>query len=248
MALTPSFTGKKISFNSMGGGLTLGQAGKLPTSGTMTTSTGTMGYQAPPPIAAPPVQPQDPVSEAKKSNLTRSYNDTSAAIDYDEGRVKREYGFDDASNPFSRARLLQQSFENRQRATTNTLAARGQLYSGALVNQKAIDQRGYDTSYDQLRTGYQDALQSILQRRTQARTALDSGTIEADAEGLSRALELRADPTELSSAGAEAGGLAPGKLSPEAAERRRRRQAAGITDIRRLTPAQKKKLKAKGLL
>lgn len=226
---------------------------KLPQKGpTMsTTRAPTMGVQAPAPnpiVAAPPVQPLDPIAEARKAANQRTYGDVSANINNDEGRIKQQYGFDDTSDPFSRLAVLRQSYQNRQRGTENSMAARGQLYSGANLNQQAIDTRAYDESYHGLRGGYGDALSAVARKRQAARSALDQGTIDAEADALNRAIDTRADPSELPPTDAGQAPAAPRTLSPAAAARRKGRAKAGVNDTRGLSPAAVARLRKRGLL
>jgi hypothetical protein len=202
------------------------------------------------PVAAPTqpyTPPPDPNLQAKQGLLTRARDDAYGQIQYDEGRVKQEYGFDDVSNPFSRAALLQRSFQERQRGTTNTLAARGQLYSGAIQNQRALDQRGYDQAYDSTKRSYDDALQGIISRRNSVGRAFDEGNLDAIQQSQDRQLQNRPDPLTLDPGTAATEGAPVSNLTP-AQERRRKRKELGYTDVRKLTAAQKKKLKALGLL
>lgn len=74
----------------------------------------------------------------------------------------------DPNNPFSRAALLQKTYEQNQRGTTNSMAAQGQLYSGALQdaqnentfqNQAGVDsnQKSFNRMLDELLRGRRDA-------------------------------------------------------------------------------------------
>ena len=54
-------------------------------------------------------------------------------------------------NPYSRAALLQKSYENTSRYNTNSMASRGQLYSGALQNAQNDASHNYSVGDDELR-------------------------------------------------------------------------------------------------
>lgn len=64
-----------------------------------------------------------------------------------------DWGHVQASNPFSKAALLVRSFGEQQNRTTNGYAARGQLYSGAIQNQRGNDTFGYQQGQDTLNKG-----------------------------------------------------------------------------------------------
>lgn len=214
--------------------------------GPNTGSPFTPGAAATNPLNTP--QPADPTLEARRNQLNTAYNDTNLAIGYDEGRVKQDYGFDDLSNPFSRARLLETTYKNQQSYTRNSLASQGQLNSGFALSRQGRDTRNYDINTDNLRRSYQDQLQSIINRRTGAKRALDEGNLEALDASTQRSLDQRPDPATVPEVAANAEQAAPKPLSSKAAARRKKRQQAGITDVRGLSAAQIKKLRSKGLL
>lgn len=109
-----------------------------------------------------------------------------------------EYGFgvdasgnvvNDPSNPFSKAAALQTSYDVSQRATTNSMAARGQLYSGALQrgqdwnttqNQKGRDAllRAFQGARSQLDYGDQDARNAYTNAVTAAQAAAAQAALE----------------------------------------------------------------------
>lgn len=104
------------------------------------------------------------------------------------GRLGAEYGFDangniDPNNPYSRAALLQQSYKNQQTGNTNSYAAAGHYYSGALQNAQDETTRRYNIGYDQLQRGYGDAsmgaLQGLLGAYTGAAGGVDQGAFAA---------------------------------------------------------------------
>lgn len=68
-------------------------------------------------------------------------------------------------NPFNQAAQLQRSYDNAKRGTTNSYAASGQLYSGALQNAQGENTYQYNKSSDALQRGasdYYHGLQSNL--------------------------------------------------------------------------------------
>ena len=89
-----------------------------------------------------------------------------------------EFGGDAETNPYSRAALLQRSYERNQRASTNSMAAAGQLYSGSLSNARNFNRFNYDVGYDSMRKQYDAALARLNQQELDANTRYDDA-IEA---------------------------------------------------------------------
>lgn len=151
--------------------------------------------------ANPP--PFDSIYENAISGLNRQYGDTSAQINYDESQLSPTYGYKtdtggnvtvDPSNPFSKAALLQRSYDQGQAGTTNRMASQGQLYSGA--TQNALNQGTFQnqSATDALKRAYQQAVQGIGQRRRVASTNQYIGTTGAQGDAIARALANR--PTQ----------------------------------------------------
>lgn len=100
--------------------------------------------------------PIDPIyaSQVGNNNQAGGDNDAGYISGRNQGLTNLGYSFTqdpadsfkvtgltyDPTNPFSQATQLREHYRNAQRGDTNNLAARGQLYSGALQNQL-----GYDT-------------------------------------------------------------------------------------------------------
>lgn len=68
----------------------------------------------------------------------------------------------DTSNPYSRAALLQRSYDQSRAGNQTSYAARGQGYSGALVNAQAAAKTGFDTGSNQLRGAFNDVIRGWL--------------------------------------------------------------------------------------
>ena len=81
-----------------------------------------------------------------------------------------EFGGDAESNPYSRAALLQRNYERNQRASTNSMAAAGQLYAGSLSNARNFNRFNYDVSFDSLRKQYDAALARLNDQELAANT------------------------------------------------------------------------------
>ena len=138
--------------------------------------------------ATPGYNPQplsfDPVYQNSVASANLGYDQTLAANAYQRNRVKQTYGFDDPSDPFNRAAMLQKAYQQRTSGTTNSFAASGQLYSGA--TQRNLDQgrTDYDQSYSGLRRQYEDELQGLTQADLAAGVARDRDRNEAMGESI----------------------------------------------------------------
>lgn len=86
--------------------------------------------------------------------------------DYSQGSGEQNFGYGTNGqligegqanyNPYSQAAVLQRNYDNTKRGTTNSYAAQGQLYSGALLNKQADDAFGYSRADDSLKRGASD--------------------------------------------------------------------------------------------
>lgn len=113
----------------------------------------------------------DPMADVGYASGAASLNNINTHAqtehDYQLGRGGQNFGYDSTGalisdpnnpnyNPFSQAAVLQHYYDNQKRGTTNSYAAQGQLYSGALVNKRNSDQYGYNKSSDSIQRGAQD--------------------------------------------------------------------------------------------
>ena len=104
----------------------------------------------------------DPSYLAAQDQGRRQVGHAGATATFQRGQLAADYGFAlagnlDASNPFSRAALLQDSYRRAQRGTRNSFASAGQLYSGAQQRGQGETTRQFDIGFDQLVKGYQGA-------------------------------------------------------------------------------------------
>ena len=121
---------------------------------------------------APDLSSNENLQRALTANTDR-YNQTLAGLDDQERSLGvsyglGQYGADIASNPYSRAAMLQRSYNQNQRASLNTMAARGQLYSGATQNQANANASNYSSAYDALAKDFGARTQAITSARIQA--------------------------------------------------------------------------------
>lgn len=116
------------------------------------------------PAAQPP--PADAGLDMAKVGANRNIALGNSEAAVQEGDLGFDAGYNadgtvNTSNPYSRAALLQLAHEQQTLGTTNSMAAAGQLYSGARANAQA----GVDTNYARNEAGnrlaYQRGLHSI---------------------------------------------------------------------------------------
>lgn len=151
---------------------------------------------APAPAAAgPPVTPQpfDPVLESQKLGATWNNQLAGSEAGYQRGETAWGTGYNadgslNTSNPYSQAMLLQDSYKRGITGTNNSMAAAGQLYSGARVNAQAHNDRVYaegsSALKDQARQTYHGL--DFGQLQTFGQNAL--GTSDADYQALRRSV------------------------------------------------------------
>jgi hypothetical protein len=109
---------------------------------------------------APSVLPPDANYDATVAGANKQHDITAADIKRAHDQALLQYGYIqtsgdpthiqfDPSNPFSQAAMLKRNYDQAQTGNTNSYAARGQLYSGALQNAQNESgfqyQKGSDT-------------------------------------------------------------------------------------------------------
>lgn len=140
------------------------------------------------------------------NSANNQYGHTIAGITANEDLTGSDYGYDltrdaagnvtgyhlkdnvQATDPFSRAALLQRLGGQQRNQTLNSYAARGQLYSGALVNQQNTDQFSYDQNFDSLVKTLARYFTNSTQAKVQAADARDSGVSSSALQTLLAAL------------------------------------------------------------
>lgn len=147
--------------------------------------------------APDPTLPFDAQYESTVAGLNRDRDVAAGQAGYQQQRIQSAYGFDNpAANPYSRAAMLQRSFNQNNAQTMNSMAARGQLYSGATQTQMDTNVRDFGQAWDTARTDYEDQLRGISDDMLGAANDYTSGLAKAEADRLARALEIDVDPAE----------------------------------------------------
>lgn len=157
--------------------------------------TGTTGAQG----AGREPTPWDSQKEAAISGANRNYLGQSHNLDFAETGLKQDYGLDPAyndykSNPYSRAALLEQHFQEGNRGVMNNAGL--QLYSGSTGNRLAQNRQGYGQDRDALAKSYRDALAEITSKRIEAAENKGNEETEAGWNAIGHAEEAPLDPTQ----------------------------------------------------
>jgi hypothetical protein len=149
----------------------------------------------------PPAATQLPWNASTETQIgfaNRNYNDEIASLAQQEYGVRSEFGFDQefANNPLTRANLLKKSYNQARLGATNSMASRGQLYSGATSNQLGYADADYNESRDSEMKQYQGLRNEIAQSRLGAARTRDESIAAAHAEALEAALGQELDSSQ----------------------------------------------------
>jgi hypothetical protein len=135
----------------------------------------TRPVSAPTPAAAPVAPPVSAGAAASIAGAGNVYQNTLTGIGTQQSQLGQEYGFTpqgapDASNPYSRATLLQQAYDRQAKGSRNAMAARGQLYAGSTQNaQNFLGQQNLQKR-DALLRQFQRMMSNLELRKQQAKT------------------------------------------------------------------------------
>lgn len=142
-----------------------------------------------------PTLPFDAQYDTTVSGLARNRDVALQNNAYQRQQTQSMYGFDNPlANPYSKAALLQRSFDQFNRGTVNSAAASGQLYSGS--TQSALDTGLYNFGQDwnAAQSDYQNELRALTDKDVAAQNEYQEGVQAAEAKRLASALEQEIDP------------------------------------------------------
>lgn len=135
--------------------------------------------------------------ETEVSSLNRDLNDSQTDIAGRRLATEQRYGFNDQSNPFSEARNLEARWRTQRANTTNSYAAQGQLYSGALSRARTADETDAVRGLDSVSRNYTASIAELEADALRAQRTHDEGVTAAEAERLEAALNAPVDPSEI---------------------------------------------------
>ena len=150
--------------------------------------------------------PWDSAYETNVSAARAKYNNALAALGYNRQAVQQDYGLDAGfndykANPYSRAALLEGTFQKANRASQTSLGEAGQLYSGALQNQLGYNRSAHDQDMNSLRSAYQNALQEIRNKELASADDLGEAIGEAGWRRVEAAEREPLDPSSVAGPG-----------------------------------------------
>lgn len=142
--------------------------------------------------AQPTPQPFDPALAQQGLIAGRNIALADSGAAYDTGNLGFDYGYNpdgtvNTANPYSRAALYQLAYTNSKRATTNGMAAQGQLYSGAYGHQQGLNDQSYAQNEAANRLAYQRAIHGVQAGRLAAYANAGTGVGDADFTSLLKA-------------------------------------------------------------
>lgn len=109
----------------------------------------------------PPVVEFSPVAQAMYNatvgNAKTENSNLHAENLWQTQSLSNEYGIDDVSNPFSKMKMLQQSYERDKSNQGTTFASQGQFFSGAYNSNKEFLRQGNLADQDALKREYSRA-------------------------------------------------------------------------------------------
>lgn len=151
-------------------------------------------------------------------------------------QAAQSYGIDENGNPitegdtrydpFNQLNELKKNFENRKRGTTNSYAAAGQLYSGALNRAKETDATNYARSYSGLQRGATSTYADIVAKALGAKDTTAVNIAGASGTALGNQLAQHANdppPVLTPNLGGGPKVAAPQTATPKAVVRKPRR-------------------------
>jgi hypothetical protein len=145
--------------------------------------------QAAAPYAPAPWNTAEQLSDA---GAEAKYNNALLNAGYKKQAYETEYGLDPGyndykANPYSRAALLEQTFQRANRAGTTSLGAAGQLYSGASQNAETYNREHNAQERNSLESAYRKALQGVTEEEAGALASREEEKAAAKWKGVEAA-------------------------------------------------------------
>ena len=153
----------------------------------------TPAYTAPKP-ADPGVAPQplDPGFMQQQASAQRNLQVSQLGGLYQGAQINNEYGFgSDKSNPYSQAKLLEESYKRSKLGTTNNYASAGQRHSTAYDRMQGENARNYSIGVDRGTRDMNNALAQNQLGQLQAGADYGIGLTDADFSSLLNAFKQR---------------------------------------------------------
>lgn len=213
MTLGPFTQGRRLIKRKRGAGFS---AGRGQAAGTQSFQPGqgyaagtpAPGSRAPIAAAAPTAPPPaaNPLLDAQIQNLYAGRDIGLAGLNEAEKFLRLDFGLIqdangnfavDVGNPQAKAAMLQRSYQQARRGDLNSMAARGQLTSGAYLRQQGERNRGEQTDFASLVRAFTTGLGDIQRQRDSLSRDTDSRVLDLR---LQHAGTIGGDSTQTSAA------------------------------------------------
>lgn len=137
-------------------------------------------------------QPYDPSLDQAALIANRNVALAQGEGAYQLGNLGFDYGYNpdgslNTANPYSRAALYQLAYTNSKRATTNSMAAQGQLYSGAYGHQQGLNDQAYAQNEAANRLAFQRAVHGVQSGQLNTYANAGTGVSDTDFQALLKA-------------------------------------------------------------
>jgi hypothetical protein len=147
----------------------------------------------PPAKGGTPTPPPDPALMQQEAGAANALRIGDAFATFQNTQIDADYGFAkdgtiDPNNPYSRAALLQRSYQDTQRGTGTSYAAAGQYNSGAYQRMQGRNAENFDVGVDQLKKAQGREKSGVLQTQVQNYSANSANLDPAKLESLLKAL------------------------------------------------------------
>lgn len=150
----------------------------------------------------PPKPAFNPAYDSALAAIDQRYGNLAGQYQYGTTALSQAYGFDEQGreitdpsnvlfNPFNRMKLLRESFQTANKATSGSMASRGQLYSGALQSRLDNNRGQFDQNQDTLQRDYMSGRQQLLSAWLEGQDELARLRAEAEQGNLDFQLENR---------------------------------------------------------
>lgn len=186
------------------------------------------------PVPQPPrALPIDPVYDATLGAARRNLGASLLGAQHQRGQLGQNYGLaispsgvvtDDLTNPYSRSAAYLQAYRRQQRATSTSLAAQGQLYTGSFQNARNENRRAYDERRDAMIRDFMARQQQVSASEVAARGRFEDEQVRAAADRVQRALADRPSPDTAPAVLASTPKPAARKPKPKAKAKPKRRK------------------------
>jgi len=156
------------------------------------------GAGSPPPQQNPgQPMPWDVGAANSEAGALNKRNNAMAGLQSGWLRSQQEFGLegpwaDYASNPYSRAALLQRSYDAARRGTTNS--AGHNLYAGSFINAQNQNTHQFDLGHDELQKGYAQANAEYVANQQRAEDEYNGDIVQAGWDRVNAGLQAEPEP------------------------------------------------------